>query len=101
MTAGATEALAAAVLALTGPGDEVLTLEPFYDAYAAVAALAGAVLVPVPLAAPDFQPDPIVDPTLELDVGRRLVVQWWGHRGRTSFSASRDGSLKDVDRGGL
>ncbi|WP_448631540.1 pyridoxal phosphate-dependent aminotransferase [Cellulomonas soli] len=42
VTAGATEALAAAVLALTGPGDEVLTLEPFYDAYAAVIALAGA-----------------------------------------------------------
>ncbi len=42
VTAGATEALAAAVLALAGPGDEVLTLEPFYDAYAAVIAMAGA-----------------------------------------------------------
>ncbi len=42
VTAGATEAMAATVLALAGPGDEVLTLEPFYDAYAAVIALAGA-----------------------------------------------------------
>lgn len=42
VTTGATEALAAAVLALAGPGDEVLTLEPFYDSYAAVVALAGA-----------------------------------------------------------
>ena len=42
VTAGATEAIAAAVLALAGPGDEVLTLEPFYDSYAAVIALAGA-----------------------------------------------------------
>lgn len=42
VTAGATEALAATVLALVGPGDEVLTLEPFYDSYAAVIALAGA-----------------------------------------------------------
>ena len=42
VTAGATEAIASAVLALVGPGDEVLTLEPFYDAYAAVIALAGA-----------------------------------------------------------
>ena len=42
VTAGATEAIAATVLALVGPGDEVLTLEPFYDAYAAVIALAGA-----------------------------------------------------------
>ncbi|GAB2457387.1 pyridoxal phosphate-dependent aminotransferase [Xylanimonas ulmi] len=49
VTTGATEALAAAVLALTGPGDEVITLEPFYDAHAAVIALAGATHVPVAL----------------------------------------------------
>ncbi len=49
VTTGATEALAAAVLALIGPGDEVLTLEPFYDAYAAVIAMAGARHVTVPL----------------------------------------------------
>lgn len=42
ITTGATEALAASILALAGPGDEVLTLEPFYDSYAAVIALAGA-----------------------------------------------------------
>lgn len=54
VTAGATEALAAAVLALAGPGDEVLTLEPFYDAYAAVIALAGATHTTAPLrATPD------------------------------------------------
>lgn len=58
VTAGATEALAATMLAYLVPGDEVIVFEPYYDAYAAVAALAGAVLVPVPLAAPDFQPDP-------------------------------------------
>ncbi|KRD42810.1 aminotransferase [Cellulomonas sp. Root930] len=51
VTAGATEALAATVLALTGPGDEVLTLEPFYDSYAAVIALAGATHTTVPLRA--------------------------------------------------
>ncbi|WP_206447084.1 aminotransferase class I/II-fold pyridoxal phosphate-dependent enzyme [Agrococcus sp. KRD186] len=56
-TAGATEALAATMLAYLNPGDEVVVFEPYYDAYAAVAALAGAVLVPVPLAAPDFEPD--------------------------------------------
>ncbi len=42
VTTGATEAIAAAVLALAGPGDEVLTLEPYYDSYAATIALAGA-----------------------------------------------------------
>ena len=42
VTTGATEGIAAAVLALAGPGDEVLTIEPYYDSYAAVIAMAGA-----------------------------------------------------------
>ncbi|WP_083587086.1 aminotransferase class I/II-fold pyridoxal phosphate-dependent enzyme [Agrococcus sp. Marseille-P2731] len=57
VTAGATEGLAATLLAYLQPGDEVIVFEPYYDAYAAIVALAGGVLVPVPLAAPDFQPD--------------------------------------------
>lgn len=57
VTAGATEALAATILALVEPGDEVVVFEPFYDAYAACIALAGARLVPVALRWPDFQPD--------------------------------------------
>jgi len=57
VTAGATEALAATILALTEPGDEVVVFEPFYDAYAADVAMAGATLVTVPLLAPNFQPD--------------------------------------------
>ncbi|WP_230854609.1 aminotransferase class I/II-fold pyridoxal phosphate-dependent enzyme [Arthrobacter terrae] len=57
VTTGATEAIAATLLALTGPGDEVLTFEPFYDSYGAVIGLSGAVHSTVPLLAPDFQPD--------------------------------------------
>ena len=58
VTAGATEALAAALLALIdGPEDEVVVFEPYYDSYAAIVALAGARLVTVPLRWPDFQPD--------------------------------------------
>ncbi|HYI50139.1 MAG TPA: aminotransferase class I/II-fold pyridoxal phosphate-dependent enzyme [Microbacterium sp.] len=58
VTAGATEALAATLLALIdGPEDEVVVFEPYYDSYAAVVALAGARLVTVPLRWPDFQPD--------------------------------------------
>lgn len=49
VTAGATEALAAALLAFAGPGDEVVTLEPFYDAYPALIAMSGATHVAVPL----------------------------------------------------
>lgn len=57
VTAGATEALAATILALTTDGDEVVTLEPFYDAYAALIALGRAKHVTVPLRARDFRPD--------------------------------------------
>jgi N-succinyldiaminopimelate aminotransferase len=42
VTAGATEAIAAALLAFAGPGDEVILFEPYYDSYAACVALAGA-----------------------------------------------------------
>ncbi len=42
VTAGATEAIAAALLALCEPGDEVVTFEPYYDSYAACIAIAGA-----------------------------------------------------------
>ncbi|MEV6975937.1 aminotransferase class I/II-fold pyridoxal phosphate-dependent enzyme [Kitasatospora sp. NPDC093806] len=49
VTTGATEAIAAAVLAYCGPGERLLTFDPCYDSYAAVAALAGAELVAVPL----------------------------------------------------
>ncbi|MGB4777580.1 aminotransferase class I/II-fold pyridoxal phosphate-dependent enzyme [Microbacterium sp.] len=58
ITAGATEALAATLLALIdSPDDEVVVFEPYYDSYAACVALAGARLVTVPLRWRDFQPD--------------------------------------------
>ncbi len=49
VTAGATEAIAAALLALVEPGDEVIALEPYYDSYAASIAMAGGTRVPVTL----------------------------------------------------
>ncbi|MFF9346953.1 pyridoxal phosphate-dependent aminotransferase [Streptomyces sp. NPDC014734] len=57
VTAGATEAIAASMLALLEPGDEVIAFEPFYDSYAACIAMAGGVRVPLTLRAPDFRPD--------------------------------------------
>ncbi|MFF5358338.1 pyridoxal phosphate-dependent aminotransferase [Streptomyces scabiei] len=49
VTAGATEAIAAALLGLLEPGDEVVALEPYYDSYAACIAMAGGTRVPVTL----------------------------------------------------
>ncbi|MDQ1493273.1 MAG: N-succinyldiaminopimelate aminotransferase [Actinomycetota bacterium] len=58
VTMGATEAIAAAVIGLCEPGDEVVTLEPYYDSYAATIAMAGAQRRVVTLRAPDFALDP-------------------------------------------
>jgi N-succinyldiaminopimelate aminotransferase len=57
VTAGATEAIAAALIALLEPGDEAIAFEPYYDSYAACVAMAGATRVPVTLRPPDFRPD--------------------------------------------
>ncbi|GAB2804171.1 pyridoxal phosphate-dependent aminotransferase [Streptomyces chlorus] len=57
VTAGATEAIAATMLALLEPGDEVIAFEPYYDSYAACIAMADAKRVPLTLRAPSFRPD--------------------------------------------
>jgi N-succinyldiaminopimelate aminotransferase len=54
VTAGATEAITAALLALCEPGDEVVMFEPFYDSYAPATAMAGARRRVVPLRAPSW-----------------------------------------------
>lgn len=60
VTTGCTEAVAAALLGLVDPGDEVVVLEPYYDSYVAMLQMAGAVRRPVTLRAPEYR----------LDVGR-------------------------------
>ncbi|MGC5398191.1 pyridoxal phosphate-dependent aminotransferase [Streptomyces sp. DT20] len=57
VTAGATEAIAATMLSLLEPGDEVIAFEPYYDSYAACIQMAGATRVPLTLHAPAFRPD--------------------------------------------
>ena len=58
ITFGATEAIAAALLGLCDPGDEVVVLEPYYDSYAACIAFAGATRRPVTLRPPAFAVGP-------------------------------------------
>jgi N-succinyldiaminopimelate aminotransferase len=57
VTAGATEGIAAALIALMEPGDEAIAFEPYYDSYAACIAMAGGTRVPVTLRPPGFRPD--------------------------------------------
>jgi methionine aminotransferase len=57
VTAGATQAILTAILAIVGPGDEVIVLEPNYDSYVPNIELAGGKVVRVALKAESFRPD--------------------------------------------
>ncbi len=57
ITAGATQAILTAILAIVRPGDEVIVLEPCYDSYVPNIELAGGLAVPVPLTPGGFRPD--------------------------------------------
>jgi methionine aminotransferase len=57
ITAGATQAILTAILAVVHPGDEVVVLEPCYDSYAPNIELAGGRVVRVPLTPGSFRPD--------------------------------------------
>lgn len=57
VTAGATQAILTAILAIVHPGDEVIVLEPCYDSYVPNIELAGGVVVRVPLTPGTFRPD--------------------------------------------
>ena len=57
ITAGATQAILTAVLAVVHPGDEVIVLDPCYDSYEPNIVLAGGVTVHVPLTPGSFRPD--------------------------------------------
>lgn len=58
VTTGASEAVAATLLAFVEPGDEVIMFAPWFDLYGADVSLAGGTLVEVTLEGPDFRPDP-------------------------------------------
>ncbi|MEM8904188.1 MAG: pyridoxal phosphate-dependent aminotransferase [Actinomycetota bacterium] len=74
ITVGATEAIAAALLALCGPGDEVIALDPTYDSYAASIAMCGATKRVVKLRAPGLALDPAELRAAVTDRTRVLLV---------------------------
>jgi len=88
VTAGATEAIAAAMLALLEPGDEVIAFEPYYDSYAACIAMAGAVRVPVTLRPPAFRPD--LDRLRDAITSRTRLILLNSPHNPTGMVATRD-----------
>jgi N-succinyldiaminopimelate aminotransferase len=88
VTAGATEAIAAAMLALLEPGDEVIAFEPYYDSYAACIAMAGARRVPITLRPPDFRPD--LDAIRDAVTSRTRLILLNSPHNPTGMVATRD-----------
>ena len=74
VTCGATEAMAAVMLAVINPGDEVIILQPFYENYGPDAILCGAQPVFLPLAPPDYRLDTDRLASLVTDRTRAIVV---------------------------
>lgn len=60
VTCGSTEAMMAAMMTVTNPGDKVIVFSPFYENYGADSILSGAEPIYVPLVPPDFSFDPAV-----------------------------------------
>jgi len=74
VTSGATEALAATFIGTFDPGDEVILVEPYYDAYPVGCALSGAVPRYVTLHAPDFRLDADALEAVVSDRARAILI---------------------------
>ena len=74
ITSGATEAVAAALLGVTDPGDEVLVPDPAFENHPGAVVIAGAVPRPVPLSGPGWRLDPGVLATACTDRTRAILL---------------------------
>ena len=88
VTCGATEAMAAVMLAVINPGDEVIILQPFYENYGPDAVLCGAHPVFLPLAPPRL-------PSRHRSVGLSGHGPYTGHRRQHSEQSDGQGSSID------
>ena len=94
--AGASEALSSAMTALLSAGDEVIALEPYYDLYAATAALLGARLVPVRIHAPDYALDAEALRAAITDRTRMIVLNTPHNPSGAVLSRSELSAIADV-----
>ena len=89
VTTGCTEALAASMLGLVEPGDEVVVIEPFYDAYPADLALAGAI--------PGSSPSPTRLRSRPRRVGGGVLTPDQGDPGQHATQPDRSGPFRGRD----
>jgi methionine aminotransferase len=98
VTAGATQAILTAVLALVHPGDEVIVLDPCYDSYAPSIVLAGATAVHVPLTPGTFRPDFAAIASAITPKTRALLVNTPHNPTGTVWTAAEQQQLADLLR---
>jgi aminotransferase len=98
VTCGATEAMAAVMLALVDPGEEVIVLEPFYENYGPDAVLCAAAPVFMPLEPPDFRLDADRLETLITRRTRAIVVNTPNNPTGRVFDASELAAVAELCR---
>ena len=99
VTAGATQAIITAILALVHPGDEVIVLDPCYDSYEPNIELAGGVAVHVPLTPGTFAPDFALIKAAITPRTRAIIVNTPHNPSATVWSAAHMHSLIELLRG--
>ena len=98
VTAGATQAIITAILALVHPGDEVIVLDPCYDSYEPNIELAGGVAVHVPLTPGSFAPDFVLLKAAITPRTRAIVINTPHNPSASVWSAAHMQSLADLLR---
>ena len=96
ITAGATQAIFTALLAIVHPGDEVIVLEPCYDSYAPNIELCGGVVVRVPLTTGSFRPDFAAIAAALTPRTRALIINTPHNPSATVWTAAEMQTLADL-----
>ncbi len=96
VTCGATEAMAAVMLAAVDPGEEVVVLEPFYENYGPDAILCDAAPVFVPLPVPDFRLDPERLRSAVTERTRAIVVNTPNNPSGRVFDQGEMGAVAEI-----
>ena len=99
ITAGATQAIITAILAIVHPGDEVIVLDPCYDSYEPNIELAGGIAVHVPLTPGTFEPDFAAIAAALTPRTRAIVINTPHNPSATVWSAAQMNRLAELLRG--
>ncbi len=96
VTVGATEAIAATMISLLEPGDEVITFEPWYDSYGASVAMAGGIKKVITLSPPEYSFDPAELESLVTAKTKLILLNTPHNPSGKVFSAAEMSAVADI-----